>query len=118
MHVVEMEGVKYNLNVSDVGKLFGYSGAHIRRLAADGKLPCIQRGRVYLFNLDEVRQHLVKRRPAHIKAAPSVMERVYNAVKHTPSDTGALEEIDFGDGDTDTDSTVLETDAAEYLADL
>lgn len=118
MHVVEMEGVKYNLNVSDVGKLFGYSGAHIRRLAADGKLPCIQRGRVYLFNLDEVRQHLVKRRPAHIKAAPSVMERVDNAVKpdNTATDTGALEEIDFGDADAD--STVLETDAAEYLADL
>lgn len=126
MHVVEMEGVEYNLNVSEVGRLFGYSGAHIRRLAADGKIPSLQRGRVYLFNLDEVRQHLVKRRPAHVKAAPSATERVDNAVK---SDTGAeqnititgqnnvtVEEIDFGDADAD--STVLETDAAQYLADL
>ncbi len=44
----------YNLRIPDVAKLLGYHEQYVRFMAAQGKLPGIKRGRIWLFNESEI----------------------------------------------------------------
>lgn len=52
----ELDG--YDLTCVDVARLLRYHPQYVRHLAQSAKLPCIKRGRMWLFRSSEVKEYL------------------------------------------------------------
>jgi hypothetical protein len=49
----------YTATVRDIAGHFDYTEAHTRRLAREGKIPSVKRGRAFMFDLNEVEAAIV-----------------------------------------------------------
>lgn len=56
-------GVEYTLRAYDVAILLEYSVSHVLFLARKNKIPSIRRGKIYLFNREQVEQALLTGEP-------------------------------------------------------
>ena len=52
--------LKYTALTSDIAREYGYTDAHVRYLASNGKIPSIQVGRSYRFDPIAVEKALLK----------------------------------------------------------
>jgi excisionase family DNA binding protein len=58
----------YTLTVEDVAKSTGYCIQHVRRMARNGELPAVKRGRSWRFSEEEVFKALFKTNPFGIES--------------------------------------------------